>query len=227
MTSLVISRPEIGKIALADHVYNFIKGQLLEGIYHQDHWIPIDEVAAAHGVSRQPVMGALKRLAVEGLVTIVAQVGCRARRYGVEEAIDFYGLFAEGEALLARLAAERAGADDIVGLKIVSAQIGSLSTRQHEPDHLGRLYRPLNNRFHAELHRMARSPLVAATIETQRDLSDYFVAQARRPIFGERLLLAHQEHEIILAHVIQGDGEGAARTMRAHVLAITDRLRAG
>lgn len=215
---------EKGKVALSNHVYGFVKDQLLDGRYEPDAWIPIEEISTTIGVSRQPVMDALKRLAVEGLVTIVPQVGCRARRYDLADAIDFYRLFAEGEALLAELAAERAEPGDLIALRVLSAQIGELRDRRSAEEELGRLYRMLNNRFHSELHRIARSPAVAETVEIQRDRSDFYVALAKRPIFGERLRTAHDEHEEIFDAILARDGKRAARIMRQHVLAIAARF---
>lgn len=213
-----------GKVALSDHVYGFIKEQLLDGKYGLDAWIPIEELSKSLGVSRQPVLTALKRLSVEGLVTIVPQVGCRARRYDLSEAVDFYRLFAEGEALMAELAAERAGPSDLITLRVISAEIGRLLSDEKSADELGRMYRTLNNRFHTELHRIARSPAVAETVEIQRDRSDFYVAMAERPIFGERLHTAHDEHEELFAAIADGDGKRASRIMRQHVLAIVERL---
>lgn len=219
------TRSDGSRVALTDHVYQYIKGQLLDLGANADDAISVDTVTRALGVSRQPVMGALKRLAIEGLVTIVPQVGCRARRYTIEQAIDFYRLFAEGESLLAYFAATRATSADHIALKIISAQIGELASEARDPGALSRNYRNLNNQFHAELHRIARSPVVARTVEIQRDLSDFFVAQSERPIFGERIATAHTEHEEVLAAVARGDGDAAAAIMRQHVLAITNRLR--
>lgn len=209
---------------LTEHVYGYVKEQLLDGHYGPDDWIPIEEITVALGVSRQPVMSALKRLGLEGLVTIQPQVGCRPRRYEVEEAIDFYHLFAEGEALLAQFAAERARPEDIIELKILSAHIAELTNNNDDAIDVGRAYRTLNNRWHAELHRIARSPVVAQTVEIQRDLSDFFVAAINRPIFSERLTAAHHEHEELVKAVAANDGQRARMIMREHVLAIADRF---
>ncbi|MFD2580403.1 GntR family transcriptional regulator [Novosphingobium colocasiae] len=162
---------------------------------------------------------------MEGLVTIVPQVGCRARRYDITDAIDFYRIFAEGEAILAELAAERAEPNDLIALRIVSAQIGQLREEKCSAEELGRLYRVLNNRFHSELHRIARSPTVAEVVEAQRDRSDFYVAMIKRPIFGERLRIAHDEHEELFDAVSRHEPKRAAQIMRQHVLGIADRFR--
>lgn len=224
MRDIAAERNEPSSTRLSDQVYSYIKEQLLDGVYAPDGLLPIDDITKTLGVSRQPAMGALKRLALEGLVSVVPQVGCRARRYSREDAIDFYRLFAEGEALLAELAAERAAPSEIISLKIVSAQIGQLRELEREPQELSRQYRLLNNRWHSELHNLARSPRVRAIVEVQRDLGDYYVATAQNAIFGERLSEAHKEHEEIIDCLIRRDGKRAATIMRAHVLAISERF---
>ena len=214
-----------GTQRLSDQVYEFIKDQLLNGNYGAEDWISVEDISAKLSVSRQPVMGALQRLSEGGLVEIVPQVGCRPRRYQLDNALDFYQLFAEGEALLAGLAAKRAERGSVLKLKILSSAIQELTTRRDsDPASLGRLYRPLNNQFHAEIHRIANSPLCANAVEMQRDLSDFFVAVTERPIFGDRLAAAHEEHERIMEAIAQGDSKTATRIMRAHVLCTAQRL---
>jgi DNA-binding GntR family transcriptional regulator len=44
---------------------------------------------------RQPVMDCMKRLATDGFVVIVRQVGCQVRSYSAEEIAHFFRLFAE------------------------------------------------------------------------------------------------------------------------------------
>src|SRR3546814_11189711 len=72
-------------------------------------------------------MDALRRLSIEGFVEIVPQVGCRPRRPEINEIRDFFRLFAEGEAIVAELAAERAEPNVVLTLRLISAQIGALA----------------------------------------------------------------------------------------------------
>jgi len=57
-------------------VYRKILGCFLSGRYRMGDAILVKALSEEIGVSRQPVMAALNRLAVEGFVTITAQVGC-------------------------------------------------------------------------------------------------------------------------------------------------------
>ncbi len=210
-----------------DVVYDHIKQSILDGILDAQPWIPIERISADLDVSRQPVMDSLKRLAIEGFVTIVPQVGCRLRRYEPTQIEDFFKLFAEGEALVAELAASRADEDDVTEMRAISARIGRLRTGVMSDQERGRAYRLLNRALHLRMRQTARSPAVAEIVEGLGDRSDFFIALARRPIFAARLEEAHAEHEALLTQIAAGDADAAHAVIRAHILAIGARLRTG
>lgn len=144
-----------------DIVYDHIKQSILDGVLDAQPWIPIDRISTELGVSRQPVMDSLKRLAIEGFVTIVPQVGCRLRRYEADQVEDFFKLFAEGEALVGELAAARATEDDVADMRAISARIGRLRTGEMSDQQRGAAYRRLNRALHLRMRETARSPAAA------------------------------------------------------------------
>lgn len=208
-----------------DLVYDHIKQAILDGVLEAQPWIPIERISADLGVSRQPVMDSLKRLAIEGFVTIVPQVGCRLRNYEPGQVEDFFRLFAEGEALVAELAASRATADDVADMRAISARIGRLRQGEMPDRQRGSAYRGLNRALHLRMRESACSPAVTEIVEGLGDRSDFFIALARRPIFAARLEQAHAEHEALLARIADHDAKAAATVIRAHILAIGARLR--
>ena len=66
---------------LAPVVYDLLKDRLLEGEYQSGERLSVESLKAEFGVSKQPVMEALRRLSSEGLVEIIPQVGCRVPVY--------------------------------------------------------------------------------------------------------------------------------------------------
>ena len=209
---------------LAEDVYQVIKDTILNGGYDSRDWLPIDEIAAREGVSRQPVMDAMKRLALGGFVSIVPQKGCRVRLYDSGQVQDFFRMFAEAEGLVAELAAQRASEDDIADMRLVSTRIGRLQQANLAPLELGQSYRRLNREFHLRMRAASGSPVVAEVVESLGDRSDFFVAQAGRPIFSSRVETAHREHEAMLDDIVRRDWRSAKRIMRGHILAIAKRL---
>lgn len=211
---------------LVDVVYEHVKNGLLNHEFHGGGWLPVDKIAADLEVSRQPVMDALKRLALEGFVTIVPQVGCRVRQYSAEEISDFYQLFAFGESLVAELAAKRVSAEDIIKLRVISEQIGMLSKSKGQKQDLASQYRSLNRMLHSEIRRIARSASVTEIVESLGDRSDFFIATSGRPMFAETLRKAHDEHEAVLDAIIRRNSVAAARAMHAHISETGRRLNA-
>lgn len=213
------------RAGLAEHVYSHIKSLLLDGRFDPTLAIPVDNLAAELEVSRQPVMDALKRLSLEGFVLILPQIGSRVRTYEPEEVSDFFKLFAEGEALIAELLAERANRNDIVLLTAISAQIGELRSLKGSPFEIGLQYRQLNRKLHFEMRRAARSAPVAEVVESLGDRSDFFIAVSGKQLFAERLESAHAEHEGVLAAVRARDPAKARNVMKQHILHIEERIR--
>ena len=61
-------------------VYDLLKERLLEGHYPAGTRLPTDDLRLELGVSKQPVMEALRRLSADGMIEIVPQVGCSGDR---------------------------------------------------------------------------------------------------------------------------------------------------
>ena len=206
--------------AVNANAYAHIKDRILSGEFGRQSWIPVDAIAEALSVSRQPVMDAIKRLSFEGFIEIVPQVGSRVRRYTERDIRDFFVFFAQSEAYVARLAAERAESEDIVSLRMISAQIGALARLSAPAADRGKLYRNLNRVLHYELRNVARSPALGELVESLRDRSDFFIVSERGALFTERIDTAFAEHEAIIDAIEARDGERASRAMMAHILAV-------
>ena len=86
-------------------VLDELKERLLSGQYAAGSRISIEEVKAEFGVSKQPVMDAMRRLEAIGIVQIVPQSGCRVARYTSQEILDFFNLFGSFEGEIAAAAA--------------------------------------------------------------------------------------------------------------------------
>jgi DNA-binding GntR family transcriptional regulator len=219
-----LPQADAGTIVLAEKAYLHIKGLLLEGDLRPGDRLPTDELAAKLKISRQPVMDAIRRLASEGFVDIVPQVGSRVRQSSEDEIRDFFRLFAAGEALIAELAATRASASDVTNLRMLSNQIGEL--RRLKPDNAdrGRLYRTLNRQLHAELRRIIQSPALAEIVEGLGDRSDFYIASASEPVFAPNLNQAHSEHEAVIKAIANGWPDLARQAMEEHIHATESRL---
>lgn len=210
---------------LRDHVYEHLKQLLFTGAYKPGTQIEVEKIASELSVSRQPVMDALKRLNFDGFVTIVPQVGCHVRIYRPDEVSDFFRIVSEVEPLAVELAAKRATPENIARMQIVSEQIGSVTQSQRSVQEKAEMYRTLNRQLHSEFGKAAQSGPVVELVTGFGDRCDFFIASANRPIFFERLVTAHEEHELIIKAIASGNGKTGATIMRRHILAIEKRLR--
>lgn len=209
---------------LSELAYDHIKTMLLEGRVSANAWLPIEEIAADLGASRQPVMDAMKRLVLDGFIEIVPQVGCRVRDPDPQEIDDFFKLFAAGEALISELAARRAQQGEVLNLRLISGQIGELVRAGGSTEQQGADYRVLNRRFHAEIRHMARSRTLSDVVEGLGDRSDFYVALTNKEMFGLNIEQSHREHEEIIAAIARGDDIAARAAMEHHIFATERRV---
>jgi DNA-binding GntR family transcriptional regulator len=209
---------------LAERAYDHIKKMLVTGEVTRRDWFPIDAIAATLKTSRQPVMDALRRLSTEGFVEIVPQVGCRPRNPDISEIRDFYRLFAEGEAIIAELAAARAAPENILALRLISSQINALAGTVGELGNKANAYRSLNRQLHSEIRRAAQSPSLAEIVESLGDRSDFYIAFFRNKVFALNLKVAHAEHEEVIEAIAARDPRKARMAMKRHIRATEKRL---
>src|SRR5262249_4241585 len=103
--------------------YAHLKERLLEGDLGPGDRLSVVELTQLLSCSRVPVMEALKRLEGEGFVRIVPQVGCSVVAPAPADVEDFFALFADVEARMARFAAERRDAADLIEFAAVCTHI--------------------------------------------------------------------------------------------------------
>ena len=159
---------------LAPVVYDLLKERLLEGEYQAGERLSVEALKAEFGVSKQPVMEALRRLSSEGLVEIIPQVGCRVPVYGSVDVIDFFAIFGGMEGAVAGVAARRCTSAQVDELAAVNDEIGRLIANS-DPAARAHGYRVLNRRFHGIIHDMAHSAVVAGISRRMWDMSDLLI----------------------------------------------------
>ena len=116
----------------------------------------------------------------------------------------------ELEASCARLAAQRMSPAERVNLEFVHRR--SLdAVRGNDTDS----YRTVNFEFHDVIYRGAHNEfLLATTVGIRQRIAPFRRAQFAIP---DRLARSHDEHDAIVAAILQGDGERASAVMRTHV----------
>ena len=202
---------------LAPVVYDLLKERLLEGEYQAGERLSVEALKAGFGVSKQPVMEALRRLSSEGLVEIIPQVGCRVPVYGSVDVIDFFAIFGGMEGAVAGVAARRCTSAQVDELAAVNDEIGRLIANS-DPAARAHGYRVLNRRFHGIIHDMAHSAVVAGISRRMWDMSDLLVDTSGVPQpLASAVPARHDDHELIIRALRERDQAAARRAMENHI----------
>ena len=189
---------------LAEHAYSYTKDLIFAGM-EPGQKIRVEDVVSVLRTSRQPVMDAFKRLAAEGFLEIIPQVGCRVVSVRPNEVSDFFTVFAAVEAAVCGLAATRRTIEELDHLEALAHQLGIIRE--------GREHRTLERAFHAQIHAMAHSAISAAVAGSLWDRTVFFSG-----LMHDEAIPARSGHEKIYAAVRSGHPLAAERAMLVHIL---------
>ena len=210
---------------LAQRAYQSLLDEICDGALAPGTHLVQEELARKLGVSRQPIQQAMALLHSDGLVReqggrglYVAQLdsGVMRQHYEIRSALD---------ALAARRAAARAAASRTVAADILERgqaliEAGRAASAGGSVQHLVRC----DVAFHNFLYDASGNPLLGDTAESHwRYLRRVMAEVLRRVEPGPAIW---QQHENILAAVVDGDGETAAALALAHVDGAAERLAA-
>ncbi|GAA3231506.1 GntR family transcriptional regulator [Pseudonocardia petroleophila] len=206
-------------------VYDQLKERLLDGVYAAGEQLSTERLRLEFGVSKQPVMEAMRRLSGDGLIDIYPQVGSRVAIYPPQEVGDFFVMFGGFEGTIAGIAATRRTPEQLADMDAISRQIDQLRS-EDDPATRARGYRLLNRRFHEAIHLMAHSRVMAQTSSRMWDLSDFLIntTGTSNPL-SAALDGRHDDHERIRAALHDGDQAAARKEMEHHIVGTVDVIR--
>jgi DNA-binding GntR family transcriptional regulator len=205
---------------LSAAVYDEIKTRILAGEYAPGEWLSVDELCRLFGVSRQPVMEAMRRLSGDWLVDIVPQVGCRIADYDQPAIVDFINTFGEMESHIAAFAAERRSGEQLVRLEELAAQL-------HQSRVLDAENRRISQEFHRTILEMADSAVLSRLCEQLWDFGWFWsttLAPKHTKTEAAERWGANAER---LAEAIAAKNAGAARRCMAVLLTASPAPLAG
>jgi GntR family transcriptional regulator of vanillate catabolism len=179
------------------------------------------------GVSRTPLRLALATLEHEGLLRSLSGGGYAVRAFtqaDMRDAVELRGVL-EGTA--ARFAAERgATRREIRSLRTINAQIEPLlALADYESFEA---YMDLNERFHARMLEIARSPLLDRALDGILSLpfggvNAMVLTEAELPESRQILVIAHRHHQGLIEAIEARQGARAEALAREHArIALTN-----
>lgn len=206
---------------LAEQTYDAVRKRILRRELETGQQIPIDTVAAELGVSRTPVIDAMKRLATEGLVEIRARRGCFVRELTMADMREIFEIREAAELYSVRLV-------------IRDGRHGALAdTLEHayaemERSTSGDLYTDYDD--FTEWDRAFHLAIVGASgnqrlMELYRNLHVHLhIMRVHYFRQLEAALQVNSDHRAIIDAIRAGDLAAAERAVSAHIFVIRDRI---
>lgn len=200
-----------GRGLLSDQIRNALTDEIASGVLAAGIALDEQDLADRFGASRTPVREALRQLASSGLVEMRPRRGVVVTRMTPERIMEMFETTAEFEALCVRLATYRMTPLELSALMDLHEQSAEPVAAQDYDT-----YDTLNRAFHEALYRATHNGFMAEqALAIRSRLSAFRRTQLRQ---GERILRSRAEHGEILQAIAEGDGDAAARRMRAHML---------
>jgi len=202
---------------LSDRIRNALTDAIATGSIPAGTALDEQELADRYGASRTPVREALRQLAFTGLVELRPRRGGVVTRMTPQRIAEMFETTAEIEAMCARLATYRI--TPLERSRLIDLHEGSTAiVEAGDVD----AYDALNREFHETIYRATHNAFMA---EQARGLHARLTAFRRTQLRqGIRIRASRAEHGAILAGMAEGDGETAARRMRAHMLNASSAL---
>jgi DNA-binding GntR family transcriptional regulator len=198
-----------GSRTLEDHTYERLRAALRSGVFAPSERLSADALSKDLGISRMPVVQALRRLASEGFVTAEAHKPVRVADPSPEEIRERYLIVIALEGLCVREAFERDPEGVARALKERLNDGGGESATAVEDDEGDRV-------FHGVIWEASALPTVAGMLRTLWDQGGYY--RALLFAHGEYRETRMAEHEAIVAAAETRDAERVIEALRAHRL---------
>jgi DNA-binding GntR family transcriptional regulator len=195
-----------------------LREDIVSGRLQPNERLVESDLARSMGVSRTIIRAALVRLEHEGLVEHERHRGARVRLVSQDEAVEILDARAVLEGLAARLAAQRAAAEEVEDLKTILADM----QRLREADDLLAVSDE-NAKLHRRLLDISGHETAARLIGTLNSQMVRF--QYRTILLPGRSERSFAEHAEIIAAVAAGDGDRAEAAMRIHLSSVANALR--
>jgi DNA-binding GntR family transcriptional regulator len=169
-----------------------------------------EAIAKQCGTSRIPVREALRILESEGLVTLTSHVGARVAHLDIAELEEVYLIRERLEPMALRESVPHLSDEQLAGL---DANLEAMEACAH-PDTRAQ-WVGLDRTFHLATYAAAPLPRMLDIIENLWNATQqYRRAYTRLP---QTMVMANQEHRLILAAIVRRDAEDAEALSAMHI----------
>ena len=208
-----------GSSVASHRIAGALRAEILDGRYAPGQRIRQEDLAARSGASRIPVREALRMLAAEGLVTLVANSGAWVARLSLGECNEAYLVRERLEPLVLRLSMPRLGEAEAGRLAGLAAQMEAAPgvdafLRADREFHLasyagaagGEAWQVICRLWNVTQHYRREFTKLAGVVSGDGDAPGV-------PGLG----VTHLEHRLLLDAIRRGDADDAERALVTHI----------
>lgn len=204
---------------LPERIWRSLADEIAAGLIPPGTSLDEQQLADRFGTSRTPVREAVRRLAAEKLVEIRPRRGAVVIEISIERLFEMLEMSAELGALCVRMATHRMTPLERAHIQHIHDQSLPLVEAGDQEG-----YSAAYQAFHEAIARATHNGYIAEQSHIHSMRTKTF---RRIPMFKTYTIRqSYDAHARILDAINHGDGEEAARRMRAHVYAIASSLKA-
>uniref|UniRef100_A0A7C4EJ07 GntR family transcriptional regulator n=1 Tax=Fundidesulfovibrio putealis TaxID=270496 RepID=A0A7C4EJ07_9BACT len=201
---------------LDDKVYARVRDMIVSGRYEPGSRIVQEDLAGELGVSRTPLVNALKRLAQDGLLEWIPRRGIHVRALEPGELVHLFVLRERLEPLAAELAARNITRAEALEME---AEWSSMENLADTPES-HRLFVDRDRRFHWRLAQLSGNPYLMAAMTPVNMLASAYLHGTPRP-WSDTI----PDHLSIIEGLKRQDPAASGEAMRGHVAKSLEALR--
>jgi DNA-binding GntR family transcriptional regulator len=191
-----------------------LRAAILDGRYQPGERIRQEEVAARSGASRIPVREALRMLAAEGLVTLVANTGAWVSKLSLAECVETYLIRERLEPLLLRASLPTLDQSTVGRLELLAASMEAPGATV--PEFL-RADREFHWAGYAGAPPGPTRQIIGRMWNTTQHFRREFSKLAASAGAGAGLGATHWEHRLLLDCIRRRDPDDAERVLVMHI----------
>ena len=214
LATLAQRMPPIHRESLEEQTYARLRAAIIERRIMPGQRIPVDQLAREFGISRTPILNALKRLAQERVVDCVSRRGVFVRRFSKREMARLFEVREALEGMAVRLAALRISPRDVRALEKLFLGFDGPPTAARI-----RRYIERDRYFHWRLVELAGNEQLMAALDSVNMMFFAYQDGVVRPP-AETV----PEHAAILKALGRRDPEAGEAAMRLHIRRSIERL---
>ncbi len=196
---------------LKNQVYDYLKEQIIIGVYKPGERLVEEKISTELNVSRSPIREAIQMLEKDGLLNVKKQGGVTVIQPSIDDYQYLYECRKELESLAAFLAAQRRTALQLEQIRNAYLKMGKISTQ----DDLKNVYEA-NRCFHQSIVEASDNPFLIKMLAQLNGVNSFYrkAILETEPMHMETVI---DDHQKIFQAIVEKDSVKAKNLFIQHI----------